>query len=698
MYCKKCGAEVIPGRFCTQCGQQAAAVENNSANVINDANTPNPVANGVNGGNAHNPTMNGINNGGNMPNPSGTGEKAKKSKAPLIIIISVVCVLLVGVAAVLGFSLLKSSSGDVAKFAEGMQKQNWQSVYDMMFFEETDYVTFERFSGICENDASALGADFSGASDCTINEISEKDGNKIYKIVGSNEETMDVVLEMVEDGPLSFDTYRITTPACVGFTLSVPEKVKVKFEGKDVIEGVTKDGITTYKIYPLVAGDYELDIEDESGNKYGTYVTITPDSSVNTLSLTADEIKAGKEKKAASEYTTEDVEAFFYEMMKENNGNALSFLFAESEKDFNDFGFEWFDLTTAEVNSKSTYTSKINGTELNVSDIMTKEEFDKLNLNSTQSYKVYNVAQLQKKIDELWVPGRFTVEKIARSGDFITSKGYLLYSYVASSGAYATYYGEPAKCVKDGDGRFVLDAYMIYYDVSDSGVYDFTTGTYLSSAQIDTEDAKVNFNSIKDVLGLQLNKINTVTFTFEATNSGIRLVGADAPNNNAQTQQAVVQQTPSVSGDVSYCSTYYMYVKAQGGLNMRLLPSQNSGIITNIPNYSTVTVRGYSPTIAGWYYISYGSYYGWVSSAYLTSYNTYSSGGYGTTSYYTVRAQGGLNMRAYASTSAGVVLTIPNGATVQVYEIDNNGWANVYYKGYEGYVVAKYLSYSYTTY
>ena len=55
-------------------------------------------------------------------------------------------------------------------------------------------------------------------------------------------------------------------------------------------------------------------------------------------------------------------------------------------------------------------------------------------------------------------------------------------------------------------------------------------------------------------------------------------------------------------------------------------------------------------------------------------------------------------MRAYASTSAGVVLTIPNGASVQVYEIDNNGWANVYYRGYEGYVVAKYLTYSYTTY
>lgn len=694
MYCKKCGTEVVPGRFCTNCGEKAPDVDNASAKIDNNA-APAPATNGVNASN----TINSSVNGGNIPDTAANGGKAKKSKAPLIIIICVACVIFIGAACVLGFSLLKSSSGNVEKFTEGMQRQNWQSVYDMMFFEETDYVTFERFSKACEDNASVLGADFSGASDCTVSEAGESDGNKKYKITGSNDEAMEVVLEMVKDGPLSFDTYRITTPACVSFTLSVPEKSKVKFEGKDVTEGATKDGVTTYVIYPLIPGDYELDVEDGAGNKYGTYVTITPDSTVNTLVLNADEIKAGKEKKAADEYTTKDVEAFFYKMLKENNDSSLVFLFAKSEKDFNDFGFEWFDLTTAEVNSKSTYTSKINGTELNVSDIMTKEEFDKLDLSSTQSYKVYKVAQLQKKIDELWVPGRFSVEKIARSSDFITSKGYLLYSYVASSGAYATYYGEPAKCVKDGDGRFVLDAYMIYYDVTDSGVYDFTTGTYLSSAQIKTEDETVDFNSMKDVLGLDLSKINTVTFTFEATNSGIRLVGADSPNTAEQSQQAIVQQTPSVSGEVSYCSSYYMYVKAQGGLNLRLLPSQNSGIITNIPNYSTVTVRGYSPSIAGWYYVSYGSYYGWVSSAYLTSYNTYGSGGHGTYTYYTVRAQGGLNMRYSASTNSGVVRLIPNGATVQLLEYNGSGtWAYVYYNGYKGWVNTSYLVYSYTTY
>lgn len=695
MYCEECGAEVIPGCFCTKCGHPAQAnnsVPNNGNNVYvpdstgnsdNTYTTPDSVTNGV--------------SDGNTSNFDGASDKTQKSKKPLIVIICVVCAILVGVAGVFGFSLLKNSSGDVEKFAKNMQEGNWQNVYDQMFVADTDYVTFERFSEICEADAFALGADFFGASDFAVNELGEAEGNKKYKITASNDQTLEVTLEMVKDGPLSFDTYRITTPSCVSFTLSVSEKSKVKFEGKDVTGGVTKDGVTTYTVYPLIPGDYELDVEDASGNKYGTYVTITSDSSVNTLTLSADEVKAGKEKKSASEYTTEDVEAFFYKMIKEYNGDAISFLFAESEKDFNEIGFEWFYPTTAEINSKSTYTSKINGTDLSVSDIMTKEEFD--NLNSSASYKVYKVAEIQKKFDELWTPGRFSVEKIVRSSDSVTSKGYLLYYFEGSSGAYSTYYGEPAKCVKDGDDKFVLDAYMIYYDVSDSGVYDFATGTNLSYAQINTGDASVDFNSIKDTLGLKLDKINTITYTFEATNSGIRLVSGDLPKSNGQAQQQpIVQQAPAVSGDVSYCSAYYMYVRAQGGLNLRLLPSQSSGIITNIPNYSTVTVRGYSPTVSGWSYVSYGSYYGWVSSAYLTTYNTYSSGGHGTASFYTVRAQGGLNMRAYESTSAGVITTIPNGATVQVYSIDNNGWANVYYGGYEGYVSSKYLTYSYTSY
>ena len=691
MYCEECGAEVIPGCFCTKCGHKSQPVGNPAENV-NNVYVSDSAENDVNVSNAIDPVSDGVNEG-NTADTSVVSGTAKKSKKTLIVALCIVGVLLIGVAGILGLSFLKSPEGDVEKFAKNMQEEKWQDVYDQMFFEETDYVTFERFSGIIEEDEAALGADFSGASDCTVNETGEAEGNKQYKIVGSNNETLNVAVEMVKDGPLSFDSYRITTPACVSFTLTVSENSTVKFEGKDVTEGATENGATTYNIYPLLPGDYELDVEDADGNKYSTYVTITPDSSVNELTLSADEVKAGKEKKAANEYTTEDVEAFFYKVIKDNNGNAFPFFFIENEKEFNDIGLEWYDGTSVEVNSKSTYTSKISGSDLRVSDIMTKEEFGKL--DSSASYKVYNVAKLQKKIDELWAPGRFSVEKIARSGDLITSKDYLLYNYVASSADYVTFYGEPAKCVKDGDTKFVLDAYMIYYNATDSGVYDAVTDAYLSSAQIDTADASVNFNSIKDVLGLQLNKINTITFTFEATNSGIRLVGADEPNGAAQTQQAV---TPTVSGEVSYCSTYYMYVKAQGGLNMRLLPSQSAGIITNIPNYSTVTVRGYSPTVSGWSYVSYGSYYGWVSSAYLTTYNTYSSGGHGTTSYYTVKAQGGLNMRAYESTSAGVILTIPNGATVQVYSIDNNGWANVYYGGREGYVSSKYLTYSYTTY
>ena len=121
MYCKKCGAEVVPGRFCTKCGQQAPA-ESNPANDVNNVNTPNPVVTGDNGNNTPNPPVN-VSNGGDTSGAPVAGDDTKKSKTPLIIIICVVCALLVGVAGVFGFSFLKNSSGDVEKFAKNLQEE-----------------------------------------------------------------------------------------------------------------------------------------------------------------------------------------------------------------------------------------------------------------------------------------------------------------------------------------------------------------------------------------------------------------------------------------------------------------------------------------------------------------------------------------------------------------------------------------------
>lgn len=70
-----------------------------------------------------------------------------------------------------------------------------------------------------------------------------------------------------------------------------------------------------------------------------------------------------------------------------------------------------------------------------------------------------------------------------------------------------------------------------------------------------------------------------------------------------------------------------------------------------------------------------------------------------TTTKATVDANGGLRMRSKMGKSAGVVTTIPDGATVDVIKKNcgsknGYGWANVKYKTYTGYVANDFLKFS----
>ena len=53
-----------------------------------------------------------------------------------------------------------------------------------------------------------------------------------------------------------------------------------------------------------------------------------------------------------------------------------------------------------------------------------------------------------------------------------------------------------------------------------------------------------------------------------------------------------------------------------------------------------------------------------------------------------------LNMRSSASTSSSIVTTLPRGTVVLVTDDSQSGWYKVWYKGYEGYMSASYLSVS----
>jgi len=58
----------------------------------------------------------------------------------------------------------------------------------------------------------------------------------------------------------------------------------------------------------------------------------------------------------------------------------------------------------------------------------------------------------------------------------------------------------------------------------------------------------------------------------------------------------------------------------------------------------------------------------------------------------TISANGGLNFRTSASTSAQIICAIPSGTAVSVISKDAN-WAKINYGGREGYVSVKYLSF-----
>lgn len=57
-----------------------------------------------------------------------------------------------------------------------------------------------------------------------------------------------------------------------------------------------------------------------------------------------------------------------------------------------------------------------------------------------------------------------------------------------------------------------------------------------------------------------------------------------------------------------------------------------------------------------------------------------------------VNVNSNLNVRFYPSKSGKILGTLNNGDTIDVYSIDNNGWAEVYFNGETGYVKAKYLT------
>lgn len=160
----------------------------------------------------------------------------------------------------------------------------------------------------------------------------------------------------------------------------------------------------------------------------------------------------------------------------------------------------------------------------------------------------------------------------------------------------------------------------------------------------------------------------------------------------------------SYSGNSGYVLAQYVAITADGGtctvstssgsLNIRQTASTNADVVFTAAKGITLRLLD-TTSVSGWYRVSNSSGTSWGSSTYLTIITNPSTSG-GTEDGYTIQATvdtekngvgGTLNMRASASSSAGLVTTIPDGTTIYVKSLSGE-WLAAKYNDYTGYVSA----------
>ena len=167
------------------------------------------------------------------------------------------------------------------------------------------------------------------------------------------------------------------------------------------------------------------------------------------------------------------------------------------------------------------------------------------------------------------------------------------------------------------------------------------------------------------------------------TSSGVTLTGSETATSSE----------PLLSGEER------KYVKADGGLIIRSIPSTEGEILGVIPDRTEVTVR---PADNGWATVTHGGVTGWVFGEYLYDVPEQSASeesrivqpeekyeiGY----HCVVRADGGLCLRSGPDTAYDVILVIPDGTEVEEFGFENE-WVFTEYQGQPGWVSSRYLEF-----
>ena len=120
-----------------------------------------------------------------------------------------------------------------------------------------------------------------------------------------------------------------------------------------------------------------------------------------------------------------------------------------------------------------------------------------------------------------------------------------------------------------------------------------------------------------------------------------------------------------------------------GGLNLRESASISSSALVQIPNDTQIVVSDYSGNTS-WYCTTYSGKSGFVMKQYVNILGNVASRSCTVTG-------GGLNLRAYPSTSAPSPVQIPDGTALAV-QTHNDTWSSTTFQSHSGFVMTQYLT------
>ncbi|MBX3071071.1 MAG: SH3 domain-containing protein [Thermomicrobiales bacterium] len=146
---------------------------------------------------------------------------------------------------------------------------------------------------------------------------------------------------------------------------------------------------------------------------------------------------------------------------------------------------------------------------------------------------------------------------------------------------------------------------------------------------------------------------------------------------------------PSSSGSTSGASGGGT-ARTTAGVNLRSGAGTSYGVLLVVPSGASVTLAG--STSNGFTRVTYNGTTGWLSSTYLTTGSSSSSSGSSSSATGTGTViDGTLNLRSGPGTGYGVLVVMPDSATVTLLGESQNGFVKVTYKGTTGWASSTYI-------